>query len=507
MSRTKIKGRLTLRTWRDGEVTNEVTAENVMCIAGLGDLAAAIAWSAAQDQGSTIGAIESYLTPVYGAVGVGSAPPYSITGAIAAGSTVITPYTPAQISFTGTLSSGSNVITGIASTTGVYQGMQLTELAGDIPVSPATTVLSTTSTTITMSTTATGSITETINAAYPFTAGQIVQDASGGIPAFTAVLSSTPTSITMDAAATSSTLSLPNALDIPRTGTTSATSSTISVTSGALILVAGSSYNGTTPSLAISDTLGTLTWTKIQFENTTSFATPFVFWAVASSTTTGTVTVTNTGSSQLLIQPFQVTGQAVSPIGATYTGNGPSGALSSAPGPNSMIFSVAEEATVGTAPVWTIPNAMTSLMPTTNQGRMYVSMAYDLGNAYQNIMWMETNPVGPALLAVEILPNPSDAIVVGTSNSDTDLYSELTRAQVSAVAASPSSGSGSTTLMQFQFPSNPVDYTLTEAGVFTLADGGSGDGDLFDHALFSPGFLWSNGDTLTLSAEFIWNYP
>ncbi len=95
------------------------------------------------------------------------------------------------------------------------------------------------------------------------------------------------------------------------------------------------------------------------------------------------------------------------------------------------------------------------------------------------------------------------AIGTGTGTpavTDTQLYAELNRAQVSAVTATPLSN-GAATVFQFQFPVNSLSYSISEAGLFTLASVTVNSGDLLDHALISPAFVWTAGDTLTLSAQ------
>ena len=86
------------------------------------------------------------------------------------------------------------------------------------------------------------------------------------------------------------------------------------------------------------------------------------------------------------------------------------------------------------------------------------------------------------------------------ANTDTQLYAELTRAQVSAVVSTPLSD-GAATIFQFQFPANGVSYQISEVGLFTLASVGVNSGDLLDHAVISPAFTWTAGETMTLSAQ------
>ena len=84
--------------------------------------------------------------------------------------------------------------------------------------------------------------------------------------------------------------------------------------------------------------------------------------------------------------------------------------------------------------------------------------------------------------------------------TDTQLYAELTRATVSAVISTPLSD-GAATIFQFQFPTNILSYSISEIGLFTLASVAVNSGDLLDHALISPVFAWTAGETMTLSAQ------
>lgn len=95
------------------------------------------------------------------------------------------------------------------------------------------------------------------------------------------------------------------------------------------------------------------------------------------------------------------------------------------------------------------------------------------------------------------------AVGTGTGTpaiTDTELFAELARSTVSAVASSPLSD-GAATIFQFQFPVNTLSYTLTEVGLFTLASVAVNSGDLLDHALVSPSFAWTAGETLTVAAS------
>jgi len=510
MGLTPINGRITLRTERDGVCTGEQTSQNIMCNGGLGELASALAWSAAQDQGSLIGAVANYMTPFYGAVGSGAYPPFSINGAINSGSTQVTQVSPNQVTFTGNVTSGSNSVTSVSSTTGIFVGMTLSDVLGYIP--PGAQVTAIVGSTLTLSANATNSATtETINGYYPLSPGMIIE-ATSGIPLYTTISSYSPSTntVTMSKAATGDTMNNAVALDIVTTGTTSVTSSSstaITTIAGEMLIVIVGSYNGGTANLSISDTLGGLTWTKIQGSNGTSFAAPAIFWAIASTATSGKVTVTDTGTSTLVMQPWQVSNQGSSPIVQTINATSYAASFTNPPNANSLVITVFEEANAST-PTITQPNGFTSMMATSS-GPVYLQAAQMNGLAYQNIMWAESGvTAAPALLAIEIQPGPNTAMNVGTSATDLTLYNELGRAQVSAVTSSPPGSSGTAnTFYQFQFEAQTATFTLTEAGVFANASSTVGTGSLLDHALFIPQFTWTAGDTLTMTAEFTWSNP
>lgn len=77
--RLSLKGVLTLTRRRGEEITNVVSADNVICSAGLSILAASIAWAGIQDQAVNLGlpTTGNYLTPLYGAIGNGAGTPAS----------------------------------------------------------------------------------------------------------------------------------------------------------------------------------------------------------------------------------------------------------------------------------------------------------------------------------------------------------------------------------------------------------------------------------------------
>lgn len=59
----------------EGQVHDRREGDNVMCTAGVTALAAALVWSGIQDQAANLGiTTATYLTPLYGAIGTGTAP-------------------------------------------------------------------------------------------------------------------------------------------------------------------------------------------------------------------------------------------------------------------------------------------------------------------------------------------------------------------------------------------------------------------------------------------------
>jgi hypothetical protein len=91
--------------------------------------------------------------------------------------------------------------------------------------------------------------------------------------------------------------------------------------------------------------------------------------------------------------------------------------------------------------------------------------------------------------------------------SDTLLFAELGRETVGAGATSPATPSiNAQATWLFYFPSPPVTWTVTEAGVF--ANGSSNPatvvtaGTLLDHWAFAPSVTVSTSNTLILQATF-----
>ncbi len=111
MAVIKLEGHLTLSTYDGKRLTNRQTASNVVCANGLADLAAAVGWAGAQDQGSLIGASSSFLTPLYGAIGTGTNPPYTFTGTLTSGSDTITGISPMPAITSGMMIQGTGIPT------------------------------------------------------------------------------------------------------------------------------------------------------------------------------------------------------------------------------------------------------------------------------------------------------------------------------------------------------------------------------------------------------------
>lgn len=72
----KFDGKLKIQTLKDNCVTGEWTNENTMCIAGLSDIAAAIAYLGVQDIANNIDTVPAVITPIYGALGNGNVTAY-----------------------------------------------------------------------------------------------------------------------------------------------------------------------------------------------------------------------------------------------------------------------------------------------------------------------------------------------------------------------------------------------------------------------------------------------
>lgn len=126
MSYCMMTGRLTLATYDTaGRLTRRQMASNIVTASGISDVVAAISYAGVQDVADLIGATAFTFTPLYGAVGIGTNPPFTTTGQVTAGSQTIT-----------NVGSTTNLLTGY-----VVQG------AG---IPPGASIVSTTSNTITL---------------------------------------------------------------------------------------------------------------------------------------------------------------------------------------------------------------------------------------------------------------------------------------------------------------------------------------------------------------------
>ena len=106
-------------------------------------------------------------------------------------------------------------------------------------------------------------------------------------------------------------------------------------------------------------------------------------------------------------------------------------------------------------------------------------------------------PIYGALGTGDVTTNPP-------SVSDIQLVNEITRTTATASGFVPALGANpGQAVWQFQFPINNsgADYVLTEAGVFTLAEDITINGDLLDHAAFNPLATLPAGQSLILSLQ------
>lgn len=88
--------------------------------------------------------------------------------------------------------------------------------------------------------------------------------------------------------------------------------------------------------------------------------------------------------------------------------------------------------------------------------------------------------------------------------SDVQLVNEISRTTATASGFAPALGSNpGQAIWQFQFPINNsgTSYSLTEAGVFVLAENITNNGDLLDHAAFVPVASWPAGQSVILSLQ------
>jgi hypothetical protein len=90
------------------------------------------------------------------------------------------------------------------------------------------------------------------------------------------------------------------------------------------------------------------------------------------------------------------------------------------------------------------------------------------------------------------------------AETDTALFSEISRQTVGAGASSPATSSiAAQATFLFYFPSPTVTWTVTEAGAFANATSDSGSGTMIDHWAFSPAVSVPTSDTVLLQVSLL----
>lgn len=90
-----------------------------------------------------------------------------------------------------------------------------------------------------------------------------------------------------------------------------------------------------------------------------------------------------------------------------------------------------------------------------------------------------------------------------TANTDTQLFTELSREAVGAAASAPATATISAqTTWLFYFPNPPTTWTVTEAGVFVNASASTNAGSLLDHFVFGSPVTVPTTNTLILQTSF-----
>jgi hypothetical protein len=491
-----------------------------MCETGLNDLAAAIGWASAQDQGTLIGANPAYLTPFYGAVGIGNYPPFSLSGVVTAGSSVVTGMNLGPYTFNGTLVAGTNVVTvASGSTTGIQVGMDFSDIAGNIPsnavvgsvLAGSLTMIDTGGNPVLAPSTVSTSFAVTCQYAIP--TGMVVQGT--GIPAYTTVaLAPTSSTITLSAPATTG-----NYFSVPGTLTTNST--TVNALLGPIAMTGtltatSPSVSSVTISTTGTSTTGNVTSTSATITNLASTSGIFYGMTVSGSGILSGSTVVSVVSNSIIISSPAIGSSTGTTLTFTYNTNCVVGMTVTGTGIPTGTTIISASATTLTLSASATASGSTSISASfpvvAGQGIEDVATAIPAGTLVNSV---GTNSfvlsAAPTLSGSEFLNiYNSETLLIGTSQTDTLLSYELGRVELSGFAATQDDEiNGSSTLWQFQFPANATNYTITEAGVFCLSSSNVSvnPGDMLDHALISPALTWVAGDTLTLAAQIFWNNP
>ena len=475
--RLRLKGRVRVETFTsDGEPIGSWGSPNTLCNNGLTYLVNAIAYAGVQDIAAEIGATVSTITPLYGAIG---GPTTSVVVQCNTfGTTTITPVT-------GTFDSTTPINT-VVTGTGIPIGTTVQGVASDG-----------TSMTLSVATTTSGATPSlTFVPPAPFAVNCAVNQ-------YSTVITQTGD---VPAAIVSSTLTLGNSTIVAASGNYA------SVTSG-MYAISPSLPDGTTVTTKTDSTHLVLSAAPLDsvVEYVTFlpaalpggltanvFGNVGIDWSVtAPDIATGNgylVNITGTSSASGVVtysvtsNPFLV-GQYVTVSDITETGSNPYSLNTAGP------------------VVAITPTSFAIANTTTNT---YVS-----GGSATNEQALVSyiNPTARYLTITDAATNTSASESVifapyAPTTTDTALYNEFPTGTGRAVveAAGGAQASSSTIaqfLWQFQFPLNSTgaDITITEAGIFLLADAGRGDGVMLNHALVNPPAVWSNGSMMMLTVS------
>ena len=297
------------------------------------------------------------------------------------------------------------------------------------------------------------------------------------------------------------TISNPTSLATIATSTGNVSTPTFTPTQNSLIVLTVVSA-AVQPNLSITDTWG-LSWSNIQKYNSGGQDNAALFWANASSSTPGSITITDSNSAVNAIQPWQIIGQNTIPLGGSIVANATSGNLSSVPQANSLIFTVAVERTGYFTPSWTIPSGYTSLV-SNNNPETYTrwSAAYKNGNASQNITWTDSpGTASPVIAGIEILSSTyssvasitspiatfNKAVAINGYPQSTEIWYGLATAAGTTITVTTSAGSYNSWAGEF----SGIGYPGTINGT---ANSGTTSGIVFDYTNFDSASAVANFD-------------
>jgi len=484
--RLRLKGRVKVETFTpDGAPIGSWESPNTLCNNGLTYLVNAIAYAGVQDIAAEIGATVSTITPLYGAIGGPTTS--TVVQCNTNGTTTITPVTG---TFDPTIPTNT-VVTG----TGIPIGTTVQGVASDG-----------TSMTLSVVTTTSGTPSLTFVPPAPFAVNCAVNQYSTVLtqtldPAISIVLST----FSYTGSGTTATI-------------TAASGTFTGVSAGCIVISPNLAVGTTVQSVTNSTQIVVVNSTTPPVVNASSSTGDYVTFLPAALPGGATANVFgNLGIGWSTTAPDLATGNGylVNITGTSRASGIVTYSVTSNPfnvGQYVTVSGITETVSTGTL---NIAGKVVAITPTSFAIANTTTNTYVSGGSATNeqalVSYIDSTARYAILSDAATNTSASESVIFSPyapAVTDTALYNEFpTGTGRAVVEASGGAQASSSTiaqfLWQFQFPLNSTgtNMTITEAGIFLLADAGRGDGVMLNHALVNPPAVWANGSMMMLTVS------